>query len=120
MSLLIYFLHVSTVYRKPTDSHLYLNADSCHKKSSVKGVQKGVALRLRRICSSGNDYTAKSKDYTKFLVNRGHDLKSVQQGFNNISTTSQQEARKKLKPRNAKDLIVFSTSFNPRRPDLKR
>ena len=49
-----------TVYSKPTDSHLYLHADSCHNKSSIKVIQKGVALRLRRICSSDNDYTAKS------------------------------------------------------------
>ena len=53
------------VYSKPTDSHLYLHADSRHKKSSVKGIQKGVALRLRRICSSDNDYTAKSKECNK-------------------------------------------------------
>ena len=51
----------TTVYSKPTDSHLYLHADSCHKKLSIKGIEKGVALRLRRICSSDNDYTAKSK-----------------------------------------------------------
>ena len=62
----------TTVYSKPADSHLYLHADSCHKKSSIKGIQKGVALRLRRICNSKNDYTAKSIEYTKYLVNKGH------------------------------------------------
>ena len=67
----------TTVYSKPTDSHLYLHEDFCHKKSLIKGIQKGSALRLRRICSSVNDNTAKSKEYTKYLVNRRHDLKSV-------------------------------------------
>ena len=67
----------TTDYSKPTDSHLYLHADSCHKKSSIKGIQKGVALRLRHICSSDNNYTAKSIEYTKYFVNREHDLKSV-------------------------------------------
>ena len=88
----------TTVYSKPTDSHLYLHADSCHKKSSGKGIRKGVALRLLRICSSDDDYPAKSIEYTKYLVNRGHDLKSVQQCFNNVGKTSRQEARKKVKP----------------------
>ena len=77
----------TTVYSKPTDSHLYLHTDSCHSKSSIKGIQKGVALRLRRICSSDNDYTAKSIEYTKYLINRGHDLKSVQQCFNKVGKT---------------------------------
>ena len=109
----------TTVYSKPTDSHLYLHADSCHKKTSIKGIQKGVALRLRRICSSYNNYTAKSKEYTKYLVNRGHDLKSLDQCFN-VGKTSRQEARKKVKPRNAENLIVFSTSFNPHGPNVNK
>ena len=105
----------TTVYGKPTDSHLYLHADSCHNKSSIKGNQKGVALRLRCICSSDNDYTAKSIEYTKYKY-----LKSVQQCFNNVGKTSRQEARKKVKPRNAKSLIVFSTSFNPHGPNVNK
>ena len=64
----------STDYSKPPVPHLYRHADSCHKKLSIKGIQK-IALRLRRIYSSNNDYIAKSKEYTKDLVNRGHDFK---------------------------------------------
>ena len=78
----------TTVYSTPTDSHLYLHADSCHKKSSIKGIQKGVALGLRRICNSDFDYTAKSKKYTKYMVNRGHDLNLVKQCFNDVGKTS--------------------------------
>ena len=62
------------VYSKQAVPHLYHHADSCHKKLSIKGIQK-IAFRLRRIYSSNNDYTAKSKEYTKDLVNRGHDFK---------------------------------------------
>ena len=85
----------TTVYSKPTDSNLYLHTDSCHEKSSIKGIQKGVALRLRRIWSSDNDYTAKSKEYTKYLVNRGHDLKSVQQCLNNVGKNHDRKHGKK-------------------------
>ena len=97
-----------------------LHADSCHKKLSVKGIQKNVALRLRRICSSDNEYIIKSKEYTKNLVNREHDFKSVQQCFNNVGKISRQEAWKKVKPRNVKKLIVFSTSFNSHRPRVDK
>ena len=103
---------ITTVYSKPTDSHIYLNANSCNKNPSLKGIRKGVGLRLRRIYSSDNDYTGKLKEHTKYLVNRGHNLKSVQQCFNNVGETLRQEARKKVKPGNAKNLIIFSISFN--------
>ena len=42
----------TTVYRKPTDSHLYLQAESCHQNLTFNGIQKGAALRLRGICST--------------------------------------------------------------------
>ena len=77
----------TTVYSKPKDSHLNFHIDSCGKKSSIKDIQKVVALRLRHICSSDNDYTAKSKEYTKYLVNRREDLKPVQHCFNNVGKT---------------------------------
>ena len=80
---------VTTVYSKPTDSHLYLHAESCHKGSSIQGIfnqgifnPKGVALRLCRICSSDDNYKEKSEEYTKYLVNRGHNLQTVKKRFN--------------------------------------
>ena len=35
----------TTVYSKPTYSTLYLYGKSCHKTSSIRGIQKDVALR---------------------------------------------------------------------------
>ena len=37
----------TSVYSKPTDPHIYLNANSCHPGSQKRGIAKGVALRLR-------------------------------------------------------------------------
>ena len=106
----------TTVYSKTTNPNLSLHADSFHKKSSHKGIQKVVPLRLCRICSTDNDITANSTEYTKYLANRGQDLKSVQKCFNNVFGTSRQETPNKMKPRNLKNLIVFSASFNPHGP----
>ena len=72
---------VTTVYSKPTDSHLYLHKQSCHNKSSIDEIQKGVALRLRRICSSNEEYDKKSSEYERYLVDRGHDVKKVKKTF---------------------------------------
>jgi hypothetical protein len=32
----------TTVYSKPTDAHLYLNANSSHPKSQILGIAKGL------------------------------------------------------------------------------
>ena len=56
----------TTVYGKPTDSHLYLEAQSCHKKSSKISIMKGVAFRLRRICSTTEDFKIKSSEYMAY------------------------------------------------------
>ena len=52
---------VTTVYSKPADSHLYLQPNSCHNPKAIDGIQKGVALRIRRNCSSEEYYLEKLK-----------------------------------------------------------
>lgn len=109
----------TTVYSKPTDSHLYLHASSCHNKSSIVGIQKGVALRLRRICSRDEEYERKSKEYSKYLVGRGHDPKIVSKNFTEVGRMKRCEARTK-KNRNTVDKpIIFSTMFAPHGPDFR-
>ena len=57
-----YEIH-TTVYSKPTDNHLYLKGDSCHHLPSILERQKGVASKLRRICSTDEEFNNKSKEY---------------------------------------------------------
>ena len=45
------------------------------------------------------------KNTPKHFVNRGRDLKSVEQCFSNFGKTSRQEEQKKVKPRNTKNLF---------------
>ena len=108
----------TTVYSKPTDSHLYLQADSCHPKLSIKGIQKGVALRLRRICTTVEEYDAKSKEYTAYLVARGHDPLSVLSTFEATRNLSVADARRKVM-RESHKRVVFPTIFNPRGPNVR-
>ena len=75
----------TTVYSKPTDSHLYLHDKSCHKASSIGNIQKGVFLSLRRIFSRDNDHSSKSIEYQDYLNHRVHDLKTVHDTFEKIS-----------------------------------
>jgi len=107
----------TTVYSKPTDSHLYLHGTSCHVTSSVNGIQKGVALRLRRICSSTDEFDEKAKLYKAYLVARGHDPIVVAKSFEDIRILTRNEARQK-KTRTTNRKIFFATRYNPKGPDI--
>ena len=111
---------VTTVYSKPTDSHLYLQADSCHQETSIKGIQKGVALRLRRICSSLEEFDLKAREYSAYLVARGHNPFAVQNAFNTAREKTIPQAREKVRRSvtNSKKKI-FITKYNPLGPNVR-
>ena len=110
----------TTVYSKPTDSHLYLHATSCHSSASINGIPKGVALRLRRICSSDNEYNEKSDEYMSYLTDRGYKQKKIEKTFKNIEKLPRTEARKKVEKNCKNSRIVFTAKFNPRGPDVNK
>ena len=109
----------TTVYSKPTDSHLYLHQQSCHNLSSIKGIRKGVALRLRRICSTNEEYDKKASEYIQYLVERGHVEDEVRLVFQEVRKCSRVDARKKRVSSSSDATIVFATSYNPRGPNVK-
>ena len=47
---------ISDLYFKPTDCHQYLSFSSCHPYHVKKGIIFGQALRVKRICSSTEDF----------------------------------------------------------------
>ena len=109
---------ITSVYSKPTDSHLYLQAESCHQEASINGIQKGVALRLRRICSTLDEFDAKSKEYSAYLVARGHNPYMVQSAFQSVRALTVSQARTKAQ-RSVNKKVIFSTKFNPLGPNVR-
>ena len=110
----------TTVYSKPTDGHLYLDNNSCHPKATKLGVQKGVALRLKRICSSDEEYHKQTKKYKAFLVNRNHCPKEVTKSFEKNENITRNDARRKKTRENAQKKHRFFTEFNPNSPNISK
>ena len=109
---------MTTVYSKPIDSHLYLHSRSCHKPSSINRIEEGVALRLRRTCSTIKEYQNKAKAYSSYFAGRGHNPKTVKSTFDEIEKVSCSVARKKHSRSMATTSVTFSSEFNPRGPNL--
>ena len=109
----------TSVYSKPTDAHLYLNGNSCHPRSQILGIAKGVALRLRRICSKEEDFRAKSAEYANYLIECGHEKEHVLDKFREVGNISREDARKSKKKSN-EGYCFLVTKYNPRGPDIRK
>ena len=108
----------TTAYSKSTESHLYLEVSSCHKKSSKNGIIKGVALRLCRICSTIEDFKIKS-EYMAYFVARGHSAKLVKSEFDKVSFTPRYKIHKKV-GKAFENKVLFTSTFNPQGPSVSQ
>ena len=111
----------TTVYSKPTSSQMYLHADSIHPKSTFTGIQKGVSLRLRRICSTDEKFNERSKEYKAYSVARDHNPASALKEFGRTANLTRTQARVKRSDNRDKPkrLTTFVTEYNPRRPNIQ-
>ena len=107
-----------TVYRKPTNSCMYLDFSSCHPIGSKNGIVKGVALRLRRLCSTTEEYLVQSKLFMSSLAARGHDPHIIHREFKVILNTPRWMVRQHRKPKEMSGSAMFITKYNPRGPNF--
>ena len=65
----------TTLYEKPTDTHLYLHYNSAlHKPCHTKGPY-GQLLRIKRICSKNDDFIHHGIKLMEYYLNRGYPIK---------------------------------------------
>ena len=65
------------LYVKPTDTHQYLDASSCHVTHSKTSIPYSQALRLNRICSEPHEFDLRCNELETWLIKRGYDQKLV-------------------------------------------
>jgi len=110
----------TTVYSKPTNSHMYLHGQSCHPSSSINGISIGVATRLRRICSSDDEFDTKAKEYKGFLAARNHKPAVISQAFDSVRNIPREEVRNTKTTTTQISKVIISTEFNPRGPNIRK
>ena len=85
----------------------------------ILGIAKGVALRLRRICSRDADFWEKSRIYMKYLTDCGHDRAHVNGTFDVVGAMTREEARTST-CKVCRNSCVFVNKFNPSAPDIRK
>ena len=92
------------VYHKPTDSFNFLNYSSCHPFHTKNNISLSLAKRIVNIVS--NDFGPRLNELKDRLIQRDHPVEVINFSFSKV-----------YQPKNHRensDIIVFSTTFNPR------
>ena len=82
----------TSVHYKPTDSHSYLHYSSHHPPKCKDGIPFSQFLRLRRLCSEEEDFTAKSLEMVEFFRSRGYPEKTVKMARERCAAIPRTEA----------------------------
>ena len=61
----------TTLYKKPTDRQKYLHGKSTHPLSLKKSIPYSQALRIKRVCSTFDEYEKYSNGLVKRFVEQG-------------------------------------------------
>ena len=67
----------TTLYEKPTDTHLYFHYDSAHHGPRHTKGPHAQFLRLRRICTRNEDFIENGINMLKYYLNRGFPFKQL-------------------------------------------
>ena len=82
------------LYCKPTDKHQYLYYTSCHPKHTKNRLPYSLALRLRRICSTDELFSLRTKEMKQHLLNRGYTKGCINDAINKASTVTREDSLK--------------------------
>ena len=111
------------LYSKPTDKFQYLNFASCHPYHQKANLPYGLALRIRRICSSMADFKHHCKELTVRLRKRGYKLGLIKNGLRKAAALSREDllyTQQQEQQSHIANRIIFSTTYNPRIPHLQQ
>ena len=100
------------IYAKPTDSHLYLSFSSSHPSHCKRAVPFGVALRIKRNCSTNDFLQNRCKEYKGYLKSQNYPAGVVDKQLDKALKISRSELLcKKVKP--DKKVFPLVLDYNP-------
>ena len=82
------------LYCKPKDKLQYLCYTSCHPKHTKNSLPYSLALRLRRICSTDELFSLRTKEMKQHLLNRGYTKGCINDAINKASAVTREDSLK--------------------------
>ncbi|XP_069612068.1 uncharacterized protein [Ranitomeya imitator] len=104
----------TTLYRKPTAINSLLHFSSFHPQHLKKGIPKGQFYRIRRNCSTQEDFRRHSQDLTQRFKNRGYPRKVIANAYSTakeVDRGSLLQPRQKTAPRPLGVITTFNNQW---------
>ena len=108
----------ATLFRKSSDRQNFLNAKSEHPYSFKKSIPYSQALRIRRICSTFEDYHSHSRKLIEQIFNKGYTKDVVIQQIRKVDQLNRKQLLHKQR-RHDKQCIPLSVTYSRALPNLK-
>ena len=108
----------TTLFEKPTDTHLYLHHTSAHNKPCHTKGHFGQFLRIRGICTKNDDFISHGLEMIQHYVRRGYPLKSLKKHMLRAARYTQTDLLT-VKTKQEIKTPVMVTRYNPMNPDIR-
>ena len=115
---------LSILYHKPTptDSHSYLQFNSCHPTHNKTSIPFSQFLRIRRNCSNWEDFILYSLQFSTYFFIRGYPTELVKSAFCKVNSMDRKSIlAEKVQNTEISDNkeIFLILDYNPSLPPLK-
>ena len=104
---------ITDLFVKPTDTHQYLHASSCHVYHSKRAIPYSQTLRLNRICSDGVFFDKRCNELEKWLGKRGYSDKMVRQQILRARKFGRNELLNKERNSPSENKLVLNITYHP-------
>ena len=108
----------TSLYQKPTDRHAFLHHKSYHPSSTKSSLPYSQALRIKRICSSNDDYQTAITALKDQFVARGYNESLVSKEIDKASSKIREDLLKPKEPVNKPPPLTLVTTYNKSLPNI--
>ena len=102
----------TNLYSKPTDTHQFLHATSCHQAACKNGIPYSQAIRLKRICSVETELIENLNNLEQWLVDRGYQRYKVKKEISRVNDIDRMNLLVK-KEKNKDNTVTLTLTFHP-------
>ena len=106
------------LFEKPTDSKTYLHFHSDHPMHTKKAVPFGLAQRMRRICSSDDDYKRHRDDLKARLVERKYPASLVERELRKVDNAKRDQLLNTKSEKMDRVRVPMAVTFTRYLPDV--
>ena len=114
---------ITTLYNKPTDTHLFLHHSSAYPESVTRKGPYSQYLRIRRIYTPDSDFQTNADKLTQYYLNTGYPIKQLRAHYKRVSKFTQADLPKDKEKNSSKTPPVMITRFktaNPKNPKMSK